>query len=121
MDKTVLKTSHNAIILKLGSSLRKKPYWYFFASLFLVIFLLTMNVAIRSQEVPNENQVADTNGAGGPSSVTVINEYFEIIAVFLEAGIVILLWKTVKDFAELAKVSKLQTQVRLDLVGDLNF
>jgi len=69
-------------------------------------------VAIRSQEVPNENQEADTHGTGGPSVVTVINEYFEIIAVFLEAGIVILLWKTVKDFAELAKVSKLQTQVR---------
>jgi hypothetical protein len=30
----------------------------------------------------------------------------------LEIGIVILLWKTVKDFAELAKVSKLQTEVR---------
>jgi len=62
--------------------------------------------------VPNENQEADTHGTGGPILVTVINEYFEIIAVFLEAGIVILLWKTVKDFAELAKVSKLQTQVR---------
>jgi hypothetical protein len=71
-----------------------------------------MMVAIRSQEVPNENQVADTHSAGGPSLLTVINEYFEIIAVFLEAGIVLLLWKTVKDFAELAKVSKLQTQVR---------
>lgn len=69
-------------------------------------------VAIKSQEVPKENQVADTHSAGGPSLLTVINEYFEIIAVFLEAGIVLLLWKTVKDFAELAKVSKLQTQVR---------
>jgi hypothetical protein len=71
-----------------------------------------MMVAIRSQEVPNENQVADTHSAVGPSTLTVINEYFEIIAVFLEAGIVLLLWKTVKDFAELAKVSKLQTEVR---------
>jgi hypothetical protein len=62
--------------------------------------------------VPKEDQVADTHGAGGPSLLTVINEYFEIIAVFLEAGVVLLLWKTVKDFAELAKVSKLQTQVR---------
>jgi conserved repeat domain len=32
--------------------------------------------------------------------------------VLLEAGVVVLLWKTVKDFAELAKVSKLQTEVR---------
>jgi len=71
-----------------------------------------MIVAIRSQEVPNENQVADTHSAVGPSALSVINEYFEIIAVFLEAGIVLLLWKTVKDFAELAKVSKLQTEVR---------
>jgi hypothetical protein len=71
-----------------------------------------MMVAIRSQEVPDENQVADTHSAGGPSLLTVINEYFEILAVFLEVGIVILLWKTVKDFAELAKVSKLQTEVR---------
>lgn len=71
-----------------------------------------MMVAIRSQEVPNENQLTDTHSAGGPSSLTVINEYFEIFAVLLEVGIVILLWKTVKDFAELAKVSKLQTEVR---------
>ena len=70
-----------------------------------------MMVAIRSQEVPNENQLTDTHSAGGPSSLTVINEYFEIFAVLLEVGIVILLWKTVKDFAELAKVSKLQTEV----------
>jgi uncharacterized repeat protein (TIGR01451 family) len=71
-----------------------------------------MMVAIRSQEVPNENQEADTHSAGGQSLLTVINEYFEILAVLLEVGIVILLWKTVKDFAELAKVSKLQTEVR---------
>ena len=32
--------------------------------------------------------------------------------MLLEAGVVVLLWKTVKDFAELAKVSKLQTEVR---------
>ncbi len=34
------------------------------------------------------------------------------MAVFLEMAVVMLLWKTVKDFAELAKVSKLQTEVR---------
>ena len=71
-----------------------------------------MMVAIRSQEVPNANQGADSHSDGDPSMLTVINEYFEIFAVFLEVGIVILLWKTVKDFAELAKVSKLQTEVR---------
>lgn len=71
-----------------------------------------MTIAVRSQEAPNDNQVADSHGAGGSSILTVINEYFEILAVLLEVGIVILLWKTVKDFAELAKVSKLQTEVR---------
>ncbi|HEU4469104.1 MAG TPA: hypothetical protein VFR61_08740 [Nitrososphaeraceae archaeon] len=97
---------------KWDSTLGKKQYRYILASLFLVFFLLTMMVAIRSQEVPNENQEADTHSAGGQSMLTVINEYFEILAVLLEVGIVILLWKTVKDFAELAKVSKLQTEVR---------
>jgi hypothetical protein len=111
-DKTVLKISHNAIILKLGSSFRKKPYEYLFASLILVIFLLTMNVAIRSQEMSNDNQVGDSQTPGSPNILTVLNEYLEILAVLLEVGIVILLWKTVKVFVELAKVSKLQTQVR---------
>jgi hypothetical protein len=70
-----------------------------------------MTVATRSQEAP-ENQVAETHGAENRNTLTVINEYFEIIAVFLEMAVVVLLYKTVKDFAELAKVSKLQTQVR---------
>lgn len=70
-----------------------------------------MTVATRSQEAP-EDQVAETHGAENPNTLTVVNEYFEIIAVFLEMAVVVLLYKTVKDFAELAKVSKLQTQVR---------
>jgi hypothetical protein len=74
-----------------------------------------MVIAIRSQEATTgttENQAGDSHNSESPLTVTVVNEYFEIIAVFLEAGVVWLLWKTVKDFAELAKVSKLQTQVR---------
>jgi hypothetical protein len=70
-----------------------------------------MTVATRSQEAA-ENQVAETHGVASTSTLTIINEYFEIIAVFLEMAVVVLLYKTVKDFAELAKVSKLQTQVR---------
>ena len=70
-----------------------------------------MMVASRSQETA-ENQVAQTHGGENKSTLTVINEYFEIMAVFLEMAVVVLLWKTVKDFAELAKVSKLQTEVR---------
>jgi uncharacterized repeat protein (TIGR01451 family) len=71
-----------------------------------------MIVAIRSQEVTKENQATSSENSENPYSITVIADYFEIIAVFLEAGVVVLLYKTVKDFAELAKVSKLQTEVR---------
>ncbi|HEY7696456.1 MAG TPA: hypothetical protein VH797_10215 [Nitrososphaeraceae archaeon] len=96
---------------KLGTIFGKKEYRYILVSLFLLFFLSSMLVAIKSQEVSNENQAGDTH-ADNPSLLTVINEYFEIIAVFLEMAVVVLLWKTVKDFAELAKVSKLQTEVR---------
>jgi hypothetical protein len=71
-----------------------------------------MMMVIRSQEVTTEDQAAESHTNENPITLTVINEYFEILAVILEIGIVILLWKTVKDFAELAKVSKLQTEVR---------
>lgn len=112
-DKRVLKTSNNAIILeKLGSIIRKREYRYFLVSLFLLFFLSSMMIAIKSQEVSNENQVGDIHDAGNPITLTGIKEYFDIMAVFLEMAVVVLLWKTVKDFAELAKVSKLQTEVR---------
>jgi hypothetical protein len=71
-----------------------------------------MAVVIRSQEVSTETQRAESQNSENPLTLAVINEYFELLAVPLEVGIVILLWKTVKDFAELAKVSKLQTEVR---------
>lgn len=87
-------------------------YRYLLASLFFILFLLSMVAAIRSQEVVTDSQGKESHSTENPLTVTVINEYFEIIAVFLEMAVVILLWKTVKDFAELAKVSKLQTEVR---------
>lgn len=89
-----------------------KKYSYLLASLFMILFLLSMVATIRSQEVLTESQGEGSHETENPLTVTVINEYFEIIAVFLEMAVVILLWKTVKDFAELAKVSKLQTEVR---------
>jgi hypothetical protein len=95
----------------LDFTVRKRQYSYLLASLFLALILITVTIAARSQE-GTENQVAETHRAENPSLLTVINEYFEIMAVFLEMAVVVLLWKTVKDFAELAKVSKLQTQVR---------
>ena len=87
-------------------------YRYLLTSLFLILFLLSMVATIRSQEGTTENQVSETHDNDNPITLSVINEYFEIIAVFLEMAVVVLLWRTVKDFAELAKVSKLQTEVR---------
>jgi len=93
-------------------ALAVKRYRYLLASLFLVLFLMSTLIVTRSQEISTENQDGGTHANIGPDTLTVINEYFEIIAVFLEMAVVVLLWKTVKDFAELAKVSKLQTEVR---------
>ena len=45
-------------------------------------------------------------------TIETIKSYAEVISIFLEVAIIVLLAKTVKDFAELAKVSKLQTEVR---------
>jgi hypothetical protein len=83
-------------------------YKYLIACLFLSSFLLSATISIRAENVTgtaNEN-------SENPYSIVVIKDYFEIMGVFLNIGVILLLWKTVKDFAELAKVSKLQTEVR---------
>jgi hypothetical protein len=95
---------------KLTQTKKKPQYRYLLASLFLLIFLFSMLVTIKSQEVPGEKD--SLAKSENPLSLGVIKEYSEIFGVLLEAGVVVLLWKTVKDFAELAKVSKLQTEVR---------
>lgn len=100
------------ILEKSGLSLRAKKYRYFLASLFFLVCLMSMLVTIKSQEVLTQNQRDETHSNENPISLSVIKEYSEILGVLLEAGVVVLLWKTVKDFAELAKVSKLQTEVR---------
>jgi uncharacterized repeat protein (TIGR01451 family) len=80
-------------------------YKYLLVSLILIIFLLSIGVKTRSENATN---VSNEN----PFSIIVLKDYFEIAGVFLDVGILLLLWKTVKDFSELAKVSKLQTEVR---------
>jgi uncharacterized repeat protein (TIGR01451 family) len=65
-------------------------------------------ISIRAENATNASNENNEN----PYSIVVIKDYFEIAGVFLDIGIILLLWKTVKDFAELAKVSKLQTEVR---------
>jgi hypothetical protein len=94
------------IMITLLESLFK--YKYLIACLFLSSFLLSATISIRAENVTgtaNEN-------SENPYSIVVIKDYFEIMGVFLNIGVILLLWKTVKDFAELAKVSKLQTEVR---------
>jgi hypothetical protein len=50
-------------------------------------------------------------GVGQQLTIENIEKYIAVVSGIAEIG-VILLYKTVKDFAELAKVSKLQTEVR---------
>lgn len=60
-----------------------------------------------------ENQSVGT-GEHQSETLTVesLEKYVAFLAGIAEIAIVFLLWKTVKDFAELAKVSKLQKEVR---------
>ncbi len=83
-------------------------YKYFIGFLFLSSFLLVTTISIRAENATNASNENNEN----PYSIVVIKDYFEVIGVFLDIGIILLLWKTVKDSAELAKVSKLQTEVR---------
>ena len=51
-------------------------------------------------------------GVGQELTLENIEKYIAVVSGIAEIAVVILLYKTVKDFAELAKVSKLQTEVR---------
>jgi len=113
MTETILKKYNYAMILENSELvLRAKKYRYFLASLLLLVCLMSLLISIKSQEVATENQASETHFSENPISLDVIKDYSEILGVLLEAGVLVLLWKTVKDFAELAKVSKLQTEVR---------
>jgi len=101
------------MILAMKSLEKLSSYKILLVGLILTFILLTTTVQIKSQNVPNENKPQlSAENSENPYSLAVIKEYSEIIGVVLEAIVIILLWKTVKDFSELAKVSKLQTEVR---------
>jgi hypothetical protein len=100
------------VLVKPAFAIRLTRYRYVLVSVFVMLCVISTIVAIRSQEGPTEDQANETHANDSSITLTVIHEYFEIFAVFLEMAVVVLLWKTVKDFAELAKVSKLQTEVR---------
>ena len=68
--------------------------------------ILALNLAGQDQtEVSTGHQPE-------PLTIETVEKYVAFLAGIAEIAIVFLLWKTVKDFAELAKVSKLQTEVR---------
>lgn len=89
-------------------NLLKYKYKYLLGCLFLSLFLLMATISIRAENAIN----VSNEGSENPYSIVVVKDYFEVLGVFLDIGVILLLWKTVKDFAELAKVSKLQTEVR---------
>jgi len=95
-------------MVALLENLLKYKYKYLIGFLFLSLFLLVATASIRAENAINVSNENSEN----PYSIVVIKDYFEVIGVFLDIGVILLLWKTVKDFAELAKVSKLQTEVR---------
>ena len=101
------------MILAMESLQKLSRYKFLLIGLFLAFFLLSTTIGIRSENVTNENKPqSSAENSESPFSLAVIKDYSEIIGVILEAIVILLLYKTVKDFAELAKVSKLQTEVR---------
>ena len=72
--------------------------------------LVTGILAADSTGVNQSKRTAENQS--GPVTIETLEKYIAVVAGIAEIIIVFLLWKTVKDFAELAKVSKLQTQVR---------
>jgi len=109
--KRILKPVPIAMIstmVALLENVLKYKYKYLLGCLILSSVLLVATVSIRAE---NSINVSNENSENS-YSIVVIKDYFEVIGVFLDIGVILLLWKTVKDFAELAKVSKLQTEVR---------
>jgi hypothetical protein len=49
--------------------------------------------------------------------IPLIRDYFEIFGVILEVIVIVLLWKTVKDFAELAKVKQITNRSQIQTLG----
>jgi hypothetical protein len=97
---------------KIRSNLKKNTVQYLLASLFLVFFLLSMVVAIKSQEV-GDTQAVVSHSSENPLTVAVINKYL-ILALLLDVGIVILLWKTVNDFLNLPKFASYRAKLDSD-------
>lgn len=91
-------------------------------NLFILVFLaatigivpvaLTFHGILAADSAGVNQSPGTADNQSGAVTVEALEKYIAVVAGIAEIIIVILLWKTVKDFAELAKVSKLQTQVR---------
>jgi hypothetical protein len=85
----------------------------------LILVLMAMLITTLPTVVPflyrsNAQELTPKSGGGVGQELTLenIEKYIAVVSGIAEIAVVILLYKTVKDFAELAKVSKLQTEVR---------
>ena len=105
------------MILMLDTVIKTK-YRNLFVLIFLTVAIATVLIAYEFHEILavdsfGENQSAGTAEHQAPVfTIEILEKYVAFLAGIAEIAIVFLLWKTVKDFAELAKVSKLQTEVR---------
>src|SRR6476660_6963068 len=93
-------------------------YRNLFVLIFLTVAIAIVLIAYEFHEILavdsfGKNQSAGTAEHQAPFfTIETLEKYVAFLAGIAEIAIVFLLWKTVKDFAELAKVSKLQTEVR---------
>jgi len=80
----------------------------------LALLAFTIGIAVVTQrsDAQSSSGTETASSSQRESVVETLEKYVAVVAGIAEIGVVILLYKTVKDFAELAKVSKLQTEVR---------
>ena len=88
----------------------------FFIALILILFQFVLLELFAQNEISDSLKNIETNGSEmipNPGvSLKQMVEYAEVINVFVQIAIIILLAILVKDSAALSKVSKLQTEVR---------
>ena len=88
-----------------------------FILVFLAVAIAIIPISYKFHQILAQESIVENQNVGSsehPSAVTIetLEKYVAVVAGIAEIAIVFLLWRTVKDFAQLAKVSKLQTEVR---------
>ena len=84
---------------------------------FLAVAIAIIPISYKFHQISAQESVVENQNSGSsehPSAVTIetLEKYVAVVAGIAEIAIVFLLWRTVKDFAQLVKVSKLQTEIR---------